>query len=81
MLYSNGTSSVNGNLTETYVTQSQIDLFSDEENLLNIFASNFNFHTTTYNNLFNTLYYTDMCAGLPLFANDPVGFSVCEVFS
>ena len=56
-------------------------LYPYEENLLDSFSQNFDYHSSTYNDIFNTLVYTDICQGVPFIVNNQTAANICENFN
>lgn len=61
MIYSNGAALIEGQDSISYVDQYQSSLYDQEEQLLDQFSKNYNYHSTTYNNDFNNIIYSDVC--------------------
>jgi hypothetical protein len=61
LIYSNGTAQIEGNKSESYVPLYHESVYDDEENLLDKFSSNYDFHSAEYNELFNNIIYSNVC--------------------
>ena len=70
MIYSNGTSIITGEKAETYVPSVIPQLYDQEEQLLDSFSQNYDYHSPEYNDNFNNLVYSNLCQYLPEFSSD-----------
>lgn len=61
LIYSNGTALISGQIAEEYVPSYLETVYDEEEALLDMFSSNFNYHSHTYNNMFNGIVYSNLC--------------------
>ena len=52
---------IEGELSETYVPNYLESVYDEEEQLLDEFSANYDFHSLDYNNLFNNIVYSDVC--------------------
>lgn len=61
MIYSNGTSNILDTPSLTYVPSYIDSVYDEEEELLDTFSANYDYHSSTYNDLFNSIIYSDLC--------------------
>lgn len=61
MIYSNGTALIEGQSSEIYVPEYHELLYDEEEQLLDKFSANYDYHSTGYNDDFNNLVYSNVC--------------------
>ena len=61
MIYKNGTSQIEDKLSIDFVPEYQDSLYDSEEELLDKFSENFNFHSASYNDDFNNIIYSNVC--------------------
>ena len=61
LIYSNGTQLIEGTPSLTYVNTYQEQLYDEEEQLLDKFSQNYDFHSAAYNDDFNNIIYSDVC--------------------
>jgi hypothetical protein len=61
MIYSNGTALIEGNRSETYVPIYHETIYDEEEDTIDKFSANYDYHSTDYNNLFNNIFYSNVC--------------------
>ena len=81
MIYSNGSALIEGNRSESYVPAYHELLYDEEENLLDTFSANYDYHTSSYNDDFTNIVYSDVCEYVPDFSTDPKVKAECEVFN
>ena len=61
MIYANGTSLIEGEISLTYVPAYQERLYDEEEQLLDKFSQNYDYHSASYNEDFNNIIYSNVC--------------------
>ena len=61
LIYSNGTALIEGEPSLTYVPTYQERLYDEEEQLLDKFSQNYDFHSSAYNEDFNDIIYSNVC--------------------
>ena len=61
LFYSNGTARILGQSVRQILTEYNRQLIEDEQSLLELFSSNYAFHTDAYNSQFNGLMYSSIC--------------------
>ena len=81
MIYSNGSALIEGNRSELYVPAYHELLYDEEENLLDTFSANFDYHTTSYNDDFTNVVYSNVCEHVTDFSTDPKIKADCEAFN
>lgn len=81
MIYSNGSALIEGQRSETYVPTYQELLYDDEEQLLDKFSQNYNYHSTEYNDQFNYIIYSDVCSYVSDFTATSDIHNTCETFN
>ena len=81
MIYSNGTALIEDTPAETYVPSYQESLYDEEEQLLDKFSQNYDYHSSGYNDDFNNLVYSNLCQYVDTFAKDPAIEATCESFN
>lgn len=57
------------------------DLYDQEEQLLDSFSQNYDYHSQEYNDNFNNLIYSNLCQYLPEFSSDKAQQTECESFN
>ena len=60
----------------TYVPTYQEQLYDEEEQLLDMFSQNYDYHTASYNEDFNNIIYADVCQFV-----EYDNFTACEAFN
>jgi len=81
MIYSNGSALIEGNKSEIYVPAYHELLYDEEENLLDTFSANYDYHTTSYNDDFTNIVYSNVCEHVTDFSTDPKIKAECESFN
>ena len=81
MIYFNGTALIEDELSETYVPKYHELLYDEEEQLLDKFSQNCDYHSAGYNDDFYNLVYSNVCQYVPEFAADPKVQAECESFN
>ena len=81
MIYSNGSALIEGVRSEKYVPEYHELLYDEEENLLDTFSANYDYHSTSYNADFTNVVYSNVCEYVPDFATDPKVKAECEAFN
>lgn len=67
---------IEGQISETYVPSYDESVYDEEEQLLDMFSGNYDYHSVAYNDLFNNIVYADMCQQV-----DYSSFTLCEEFN
>jgi hypothetical protein len=81
MIYSNGTALIEGELSESYVPKYHELLYDEEEQLLDKFSQNYDYHSASYNDDFNNLVYADVCLYVQELGTTDQALSECEAFN
>jgi len=61
LIYKNGTSKIYGETSLEFVPNYHEDLYDQEEELLDKFSQNFDYHSDSYNTDFNNIIYSNVC--------------------
>jgi hypothetical protein len=64
LFYSNGTAMILGKNVKEILFEYNKQLIDDEQALLELFSSNYAYHTSSYNSIFNGLMYSSICDNL-----------------
>jgi hypothetical protein len=81
MIYFNGTALIEDQPSETYVPQYHEALYDEEEQLLDKFSQNYDYHSAGYNDDFNNLVYSNVCQYVSDFSSVPAIQAECESFN
>jgi hypothetical protein len=81
MIYSNGTALMEGTPSETYVPNYHEYLYDEEEELLDIFSANYDYHTASYNEDFTNVVYSNVCEHVSEFSGEAMTKAECEAFN
>ena len=79
--YSNGTSIILGNPVENQIDSMHVSMQDREEELLDLFAKNYDFHSAGYNENFNNLVYASICDNLPELSQNETLRNDCQYFN
>jgi len=72
---------IQGQPASTFVPQQQEMLYDQEEELLDKFSQNYDYHSASYNSLFNSVIYSDICKNVPELSATSVIFTACESYN